>query len=131
MTDKISDERLAEISSLTPSHYAWLGLGEVGKAHAAECISIARELLAARKALAWQPIETAPKDGTRIWVWLYYSGIRQVYWETAGQYAERIGDPHPDKFTDCWTEIMDDEETWCPLYWLPLEAIPAPPGAPS
>lgn len=70
----------------------------------------------------WQPIETAPKDGTRIDLW-----IKWWRYDT----DTFVGRRH----TDCLWSISDKK--WCsahPLtagkvtHWI---AIPAPPTAPS
>lgn len=38
-----------------------------------------------------KPIETAPKDGTKIWGWLYDTGIVLMHWMTAQQNADEAG----------------------------------------
>lgn len=67
----------------------------------------------------WQPIETAPKDGTLIDLWLdgerapacrFWSYDGHSYWEQA--YAEA---------TDCFAPLYDAE----PTHWMP---IPEPPA---
>ena len=60
----------------------------------------------------WQPIETAPKDGTRVLAWEYpYYTV--VFWD----------DDEEEPYTPCWKisyggDIMD------PTHWMPL---PEPP----
>ena len=83
-------------------------------------------------ATVWQPIETAPKDGTRIDVWLSKSRRRvtNCYWgrpsHTCGE-NEGYCDSCPDR--DGWVDGEDfmngytDEE---PTHWMPL---PTPPQA--
>jgi len=68
--------------------------------------------------MEWQPIETAPKDGTEIWA---YNGeqvrMHWITWEHEGesggmwQYADEI---LSDVAPDCWQ----------PTHWMPL---PEPP----
>lgn len=66
----------------------------------------------------WQPIDTAPKDGTRVLIWhrLWECGWQQGYYSSARE--ERF----------CTWRIGDDRE-WSavgipPSHWL---GIPAPP----
>ena len=92
---------------------------------------LANRLEAARKAIEWQPIETAPRDGT---VFLGYSeewidadfcpdGIRECFLN---------GGPGPDgiwtsaKWDNCNDTWWPDEETK-PTHWMPL---PTPPALP-
>jgi hypothetical protein len=60
--------------------------------------------------MEWQPIETAPKDGTRILVWCEDEGIVAVEWTIFGW------EPQP---TNYYTENV------CPLWWQPLPEPPA------
>lgn len=67
----------------------------------------------------WQPIETAPKDGTRIHAW---NGDYQttIYWYRA---------PKP-PYQPGWAQVQGlrdefyDDGMWNPTHWMPL---PAPP----
>jgi len=66
----------------------------------------------------WQPIETAPKDGTRIWGWFPH---RQECFALSWAFNEYDEDVN-------WT--LDDEESACrthgkPTHWMPLPAPPA------
>jgi Protein of unknown function (DUF551) len=56
----------------------------------------------------WQPIETAPKDGTDI---LVYSN-------------ERIISAHWSVPADAWVEVVHDYSFAAPTHWMPL---PEPP----
>jgi len=67
----------------------------------------------------WQPIETAPKDGRRIWGWFPY---RQECFTLSWSFNDYDEDVN-------WT--LDDGESACcthgkPTHWMPL---PAPPAA--
>ncbi len=77
----------------------------------------------------WQPIETAPKDGTDVLVYFGTMGVRQVSW-CAPHWAE-----HDEK--DYWSWCVDDNKhspyalrgysdtgPRAPTHWMPL---PAPP----
>lgn len=75
----------------------------------------------------WQPIETAPRDGTSILLWTA-SGPVIGWWETGREF---LNSPH---FND-WSKGMLGEGTghdmgfdrvYAPTHWLPL---PAPPKA--
>ena len=66
----------------------------------------------------WQPIETAPKDGTRVliaWNNGCDKGVVSAYWEPG--YFGNIG----------WTEFQLRSDYWgpdTPTHWMPL---PKPP----
>ncbi len=62
---------------------------------------------------AWQPIETAPKDGVFILVWNIY-GINEVFWDA---YAEWW---HHDVEFDYTFPLRGD----LPTHWMPLPAAP-------
>ncbi len=66
------------------------------------------ELLAAQQ---WQPIESAPRDGTRILVFIdsHFSFTTVARWDD-------------DK--DCWKSAWDDQSVYAVAYWQPL---PQPP----
>jgi hypothetical protein len=64
-----------------------------------------------RAAQAWQPIKTAPRDGTKIlsFVWtIYQGGVVVAHWDDN------------DGFIDC------DSDFWEPTHWLPLPEPPTP-----
>ena len=75
---------------------------------------------------AWQPIETAPRDGTHFWAYLYHTGIRKLFWASSEVLAD-YNDADPDDYEPMWTEVGDLDEWWEPNWWLPLDAIPDPP----
>jgi hypothetical protein len=65
----------------------------------------------------WQPIETAPKDETRIWAWFPFA--KQTY---AIRWRQNIYELEPN-----WT--LDDGESATltydpPAYWMPLPTFP-------
>lgn len=78
----------------------------------------------------WKPIETAPKDGTKVWAYLFQTGIRIVEFESAQDAADRYGGD-PDDFEGQWVESLQKDEAWEPLWWLPYDAIPQPPKPPK
>ena len=60
----------------------------------------------------WQPIETAPRDGTWIIVWR----------RCGNDYIRQIGEDHwRDDLGGCWGRSNQD---CCPTHWMPL---PEPP----
>jgi hypothetical protein len=65
----------------------------------------------------WQPIETAPKDGTRILALIRQSDyIKILHWEPDSSY-ERTKYPEYHQWFDGYTH-------WIPSHWMPL---PSPP----
>lgn len=78
----------------------------------------------------WQPIKAAPKDGTKIWAWLYDEGIHMAHWMTAQQNADVADDGgQPDEYIAGWVKSAETEAgDWAPQFWLPLDAIPTPNG---
>jgi len=64
----------------------------------------------------WQPIETAPKDGTEILAWQWGEGTFVVFW-------------CPRFFTWKWTtHRLDGDEYLYPSHWMPLPASPVTEG---
>lgn len=75
---------------------------------------------------SWQPIDTAPRDGTPFWAYLFQTGIRKLRFMPAQEAADRDGgeaNEYDDAFAECW----DAGETWEPKFWLPLSALPEDP----
>lgn len=64
----------------------------------------------------WRPIETAPKDGTR--VWLYYPDAYKDDRQVVGWYDRDIRDG------DRWVDHADAMEFSEPTHWMPR---PEPP----
>jgi hypothetical protein len=72
----------------------------------------------------WRPIDTAPKDGTRIDVWLSGGRIPDVYWGLprhdcgeAGAYCDSC--PVGEGWCDAYGYLTEDEQ---PTHWMPLPA---------
>jgi hypothetical protein len=82
-----------------------------------ECSAAISKALGIEAALSetqgWQPIETAPKDGTRILIWVEGRALI-VHWQ---------GPPHaPEDWPQGWrcTMFIHPDAT----YWMPLPAAP-------
>jgi len=80
----------------------------------------------------WQPIETAPKDGTCV-VMLTRGGsvVRASFGnlgDDAWTWIATNDDEHPKCWTDgaCWESNEDDEPSDQPVYWMPLPPSPPP-----
>jgi len=72
----------------------------------------------------WQPIETAPKDGTRILIWSHYAII--AWWVT--DYTNTRDDEH---FDGVWLVYQGDDPWYdeylnlgAPTHWTPLPSAP-------
>ncbi|MCP5005711.1 MAG: hypothetical protein GY941_17515 [Planctomycetes bacterium] len=68
------------------------------------------ELLETDKTHEWQPIEIAPKDGTKILVWVPETWVC-VSWRT-------------DRNMNGWTAWEDDDYQFHPTHWQPLPPQP-------
>jgi hypothetical protein len=89
----------------------------------------------ARKALTeWQPIETAPKDGTEVLGWREDCGVLLIRWTSC---SELMADPEIEQsgiddavlFAEDWfyADIMQGgrmEGSETPTYWMPLPDAP-------
>jgi hypothetical protein len=79
-----------------------------------DCIADVRAVLSALPETQWQPMETAPKDGTPILGWSGYS-YEVTQWSQA---AEQ------------WL-ICDGEHGFDLTHWMPLPASPSSPEEPD
>lgn len=75
-----------------------------------DAYAVARAALSEAKAGGWQPIETAPRDGTRFIAWRKYSTRPLIarYWKDFG-----------------WFEDEDGLHLYNLTHWQPLPAPPA------
>lgn len=101
MTDRISNERLAELMLLVETNLS------AAPRTAGDLIVALRELQTLR---AWQPIETAPTDGSPVWV---YGGRHRVATivEADGEY---------------WRWCVTEGSLLMPTHWMPAK-LPEPP----
>lgn len=91
--------------------------------------TVAALIGAEREKQAWRPIETAPKDSTPVWAYLYESGVRLVRYVSPEELA-RDGGGEPAEYVDnYWVEVENESEAWAPLYWLPRDTLPPAPPA--
>lgn len=68
----------------------------------------------------WQPIETAPKDGTKVLCFGSLPGRKAIF---IGWWADKLSSIHYVNDSPGWyNENMDDRD--CPSHWMPL---PEPP----
>lgn len=70
----------------------------------------------------WQPIETAPKDGTKILIYVLGEPI-VCWWAKPGQYGDDVtGGWFADHYHDMYCY---DPEFYTPTHWQPLPPPPA------
>ena len=78
--------------------------------------------------MTWQPIETAPKDGTAILVW---NGPNIGFYTHKGDMGVAIWReqalPGKDRMRWCAQDCCDGVTTYEPTHWMPL---PDPPKQP-
>ena len=84
--------------------------------------------------MVWQKIETAPKDGTRVWAWNSEYGQRETYMKKYGKgspgFAEWEKGDGPLNAGWLWEEPQHNlGSTWKPTHWMPLPASPLPDNA--
>lgn len=83
--------------------------------------ALIREVLARRKAEAWQPISSAPKDGTTVMV--YVPDFEKI---TEAWFCEQTGLwPH----SAAYSEEGEPCNVGQPTHWRPLPAPPTTPEA--
>lgn len=115
------------LSEEPPIRYQeWFVDSQIARAEAAESNrdewrKLYQDTLAAQQ---WQPIETAPKDGTAILV--YDEGAALVTWEVYRRHQEEHADWC---LMDSWQDEQGGYSTVNhPTHWMPL---PEPPAAPD
>ena len=84
--------------------------------------------------MAWQTIETAPRDGTRIWAWSAGYGQRETCMQKYGKgspgFAKWEEGDGPLNYGWGWREPQNNwSSTWEPTHWMPLPAPPLPDNA--
>lgn len=68
----------------------------------------------------WQPIETAPRDGTEVILWDVF-GVTTAYWGWSDDYAKEIG-----YIPTWWATYPGAHNPQTPTHWMPIQP---PPGA--
>lgn len=98
----------------------WTADGNVGS-FCATCWDYLQEITRPAEPEGWQPIATAPKDGTDILIgWFEFdppSSMHVAFWHSTHQGG-------------CWCQshsAFTTDPNWQPTHWMPLPAPPAPP----
>lgn len=77
--------------------------------------------------MSWEPIETAPKDGT--WILAVVKGWTPAVarWTTNWREGGSFEFVEPETFAEesHWHEFIETSEPWQPTHWMPLPAGPA------
>jgi hypothetical protein len=89
-----------------------------------ERIIAALKAVPAASEVGWQPIESAPKDGSYIIAAKFghsqdLAWVKHSRWITAGEIADLEGG-EPDEYDPGWTDGDDDSEPCFPTHWMPL-----------
>lgn len=94
-------------------------------------------MLTEDEAKEWQPIETAPKDGTTIIMWHGKSGLKDRVvvgaYDASAHYPWRfLNNPFPlcDREHDGGGDGMSNAFTTEPTHWMPLPKPPAGEASP-
>lgn len=125
---RVAAEALGKLRGFEYAPYAALYGDLAAKSFQAENRELARECLTAALAAMWQPIETAPKDGSKVDVWV----TPPVSALSTGSYG---------RVSDCWfsqgswwfydeTKYASDpancrSEVWNVTHWMPLPPAPS------
>ena len=124
---RISDERLAEIISMCDSDAE--SYERQGDAPALRWAKTSREEAAALRELrayrkeAWRPIETAPKDGTRVLCCGPKLLVAECEWRMEQTFASRVD-------SSGWYRTCQHPQVF-PTHWMPLPAAPEPQEEPA
>lgn len=82
-----------------------------------ELLDALEAALARAEGAGWQPIETAPKDGTRILVWIGDDFPMVAKWKES---------KYGSWWNPCEDLIADVLGACAPTHWMPLPAAPEP-----
>lgn len=76
---------------------------------------------------AWQPIDTAPKDGWGAPILTCRMGEPTDWFgkESVGGYAEPPEAAYWNEHGDCWTPCQRPHDGWEPTHWTPLPTTPS------
>lgn len=80
--------------------------------------------------MTWQPIETAPKDGTAVFVYLEQATVdlaRLAYWVTADEVALSGCGPEDAGWWSQTSCVGSERIWWEPTHWASFE----PPSSPK
>lgn len=135
------DERTALVDQTVVAHcWKMYQQGQISADHTAkevfgEVLESFAKWLAARAADPWQPIETAPKDGTYVLLtngkdvaqgqWLHEEAYIRELRDLEGRW---IGQDESDGF-DGWIDFIGGMPT--PTHWMPMPIAPIAPIAPG
>jgi len=72
----------------------------------------------------WQPIETALKDGRPIFAMLKH-GQTYVMRYLTPEAMVQIHGGELSEHQEGWYEWEDDDSSWAPSWWMPVEKLPA------
>jgi hypothetical protein len=91
----------------------------------AQCYDRGESNAKGESVMEWQPIETAPKDGTPILVWRKAGIVWLAYWNDSFLHVQS------DQHMPAWV-VFDCEDPWfsetyqSPTHWQPLPEPPKP-----
>lgn len=76
-------------------------------------------LAAAPSPVAWQPIETAPRDGTEFQAWFVLEGSNEGFWEPQCRFEPETGE-----FMVLMEFGWDTYPAATPTHWMPIPSSP-------